>query len=69
MRTSIPSSLWLRPEAARRKECAKEGARSKGKTKFAEGSGQLILSSRITKVRSKEKIKITAISLAMWNQI
>jgi hypothetical protein len=72
MRSSTPGSLWLRPKAAKRKESTKKGARRKGETKFVEESGRLILSSRITKVLSKEivacsKMKSTAISLAVWN--
>jgi hypothetical protein len=67
MRNSTPNSLWLRPEVARRKESEHRGERRKGEIKFAKGSGQLTLSSRITKVQSKEKMKITTTSLAEWN--
>jgi hypothetical protein len=39
MRTSTPGSLRLRPEAAKRKESSKKGARRKGETEFVEESG------------------------------
>ena len=72
MRTSTPSSLWPRPEAAEKKESAKKGVRRKGEIEFAGESGQLILSSRITKVWSKgiaahSRMKSTTISPAVWN--
>jgi hypothetical protein len=34
MRTSTLSSLWLRPEAAERKERVKKGVRRKGEREF-----------------------------------
>jgi hypothetical protein len=47
MRTSTPSSLRLRPGAARQKKSAQKGGRRKGEIEFTEESSPLILINRI----------------------
>jgi hypothetical protein len=58
MRISTPDSLWPRPKVVGGKESAKKDARRRGKTRSAEGSGQLLLINKTTKVQSKEVVAI-----------
>jgi hypothetical protein len=66
MRTLTIGSPQLKPGAARRKENVLKGVKRKGEIEFTEESGLLILIKRITKAQFKERMKRTAISLAVW---
>ena len=57
MRNLILASLWLKPEALRRRKSAPKGTRKKNEIEFAEKSGLLILISRILKAWSKEEAR------------